>query len=106
MGMGGGTILIPLLRFVGVQQHIAQGVNLFSFLPIAILSLIRYSKRGMIEKRKAIVYALPALGFSVIGSMIALFLDGEKLRKVFGVFLIILAVIQFTKRKKSDKIES
>ena len=36
MGMGGGTLLIPLLTiFCGVEQGIAQGVNLLSFLPMS-----------------------------------------------------------------------
>ena len=34
MGMGGGTVTIPLLVLVGgVEQKIAQCANLFSFLP-------------------------------------------------------------------------
>ncbi|MBO5525461.1 MAG: sulfite exporter TauE/SafE family protein [Clostridia bacterium] len=106
MGMGGGTVLIPLLRLVGVEQHAAQGINLLSFLPLALVSLISYEKRGLLKKKRATFYAVPALLFSVIGSLIASFLDGVKLKRLFGAFLMILAVIQFTKRKKSDKIES
>ena len=34
-GMGGGTILIFLLTFLmGIEQHIAQGINLIFFIPI------------------------------------------------------------------------
>ena len=40
MGMGGGTALIPLLTvFCGVEQGVAQGVNLLSFLPMSVLAL-------------------------------------------------------------------
>ena len=36
MGMGGGTVLIPVLTlFFGVEQHIAQATNLIAFLPMA-----------------------------------------------------------------------
>lgn len=36
MGMGGGTVLIPILTMLcGVPQHMAQSVNLFSFLPMS-----------------------------------------------------------------------
>ena len=39
MGMGGGTVLIPLLTiFCGVEQGAAQGVNLLSFLPMSLLA--------------------------------------------------------------------
>lgn len=40
MGMGGGTVLIPILTiFCGVEQHLAQSANLITFLPMAIFSL-------------------------------------------------------------------
>ena len=36
MGMGGGTLLIPILTiFFALSQTLAQGINLFSFLPCA-----------------------------------------------------------------------
>ena len=41
MGMGGGTLLIPLLSlFYSVGQHTSQAVNLISFIPMAIVALI------------------------------------------------------------------
>ena len=37
MGMGGGTLLIPLLTiFLGISQKLAQAYNLISFLIMAI----------------------------------------------------------------------
>ena len=39
MGMGGGTILIPLLSiFYKIGQHTAQAINLISFIPMAIVA--------------------------------------------------------------------
>lgn len=106
MGMGGGTVLIPLLRLAGVTQYVAQGVNLLAFLPLSFVSLYRYERKGLLKSRLAFSYALPALVFSVVGSLVASFLDGVVLRKLFGFFLIVLSLIQFTKLKKSGKIES
>ena len=40
MGMGGGTVLIPVLTiFLGVSQHVAQATNVIAFLPMAALAL-------------------------------------------------------------------
>ena len=50
MGMGGGTVLIPLLGiFYNVSQHTAQAVNLISFVPMAVGALIVHLKNKMIE---------------------------------------------------------
>ena len=58
MGMGGGTILIPLLSiFYGVNQHIAQATNLISFIPMASVALIIHLKNKMVEF-KGILYII------------------------------------------------
>ena len=47
MGMGGGTLLIPLLTLAaGVEQHLAQAINLMSFVPMSIVALIIHKKNG------------------------------------------------------------
>ena len=50
MGMGGGTVLIPLLTMLtSLSQHKAQGVNLISFIPMAIVVLIIHVKNKLIN---------------------------------------------------------
>ncbi|MFQ7036484.1 MAG: TSUP family transporter, partial [Candidatus Borkfalkia sp.] len=52
MGMGGGTVLIPILTiFCGVEQHLAQSANLITFLPMAIFSLQVHAKHGLLDTR-------------------------------------------------------
>ena len=65
MGIGGGTILIPALAvLVGVDQHIAQSVNLLFFIPTAIIALTVHVK----NKRIDLKMALPIIFFGVIGA--------------------------------------
>lgn len=52
MGMGGGTLLIPLLTLaLGVGQQEAQGVNMLAFLPGAILACGSISGRAVFPSR-------------------------------------------------------
>ena len=47
MGMGGGTLLIPVLTLaLGLPQHAAQGVNVLAFLPAAVAALVIHAKAG------------------------------------------------------------
>ena len=49
MGMGGGTLLIPILTILlGVEQRISQGINLIVFVPMSIVALIIHCKRKFI----------------------------------------------------------
>ena len=107
MGMGGGTLLIPLLTLVlGVGQKEAQLCNLLSFLPMAVFALFKHEKSGLVRREGSLLLMIPALFGSLAGSLCSLFLEGALLKKGFGIFLMILSVIQFTNGKKSDKIES
>jgi hypothetical protein len=96
MGMGGGTALIPLLTiFCGVEQSAAQGVNLLSFLPMAAVALSIHARNGLLNKSGILPVVLPALLFSVLGSLLAAAIPSDALGKGFGVFLIVLSFFQF-----------
>lgn len=112
MGMGGGTLLIPLLTLVfGLPQGVAQGVNLLSFLPMSLLALSVHAGNGLLEKEGLWQLILPALLFSALGAVCAVFLPANLLRKGFGLFLLLLSAFPFSaalrgeenKRKKVDK---
>ena len=50
MGMGGGTVTIPLLVLVsGVEQKIAQCANLFSFLPMSVGALKTHAENKLLK---------------------------------------------------------
>ncbi len=101
MGMGGGTVLIPMLTiFLKCSQHLSQAVNLISFIPMAVVALIFHIKNKLIEKKGILFIIIPATLFAGIGSFISCKIDGELMSKIFGGFLLCLSAVQFF----SDKI--
>ena len=93
MGMGGGTVLIPLITiFCGVEQHAAQAVNLVSFIPMAVVALIFHIKNKLVEFKPALWLIIPALISSIGAGFWANVTESGILRKCFGGFLIALAV--------------
>lgn len=108
MGMGGGTVTIPLLVLVGgVGQKIAQCANLFSFLPMSVGALKTHAKNGLLKTNGLLWVILPALALSAIGSMVAVALPSSLLRRGFGLFLIGLSLVGFYKefQQKQGKKE-
>lgn len=104
--MGGGTALIPLLTiFCGVEQSAAQGINLLAFLPMAALALSIHAKNGLLGKEGIVPIVLPALVFSVLGSLLAAYLPSAALRKGFGVFLVFLSFFQFRAAFAAERSE-
>lgn len=100
MGMGGGTVLIPVLTiFFGVKQKVAQAVNLVAFAPMAIVSLIVHIKNKRVKKEGLLWVIIPACLVSLGGSFAAAKIDGKILGRFFGVFLLVLSVFQFFSRE-------
>lgn len=94
MGMGGGTVTIPLLVLLGgVSQKIAQCANLFAFLPMSLFALKKHADNGLLKTKGTLWIILPALLFSVLGATLATALPSAFLRKGFGVFLLALSVV-------------
>lgn len=104
MGMGGGTVLIPLLGiFYGVKQHTAQAVNLISFIPMAVVALIIHLKNKMVDFNNVIWIIIPGVFSCVAGAFIAKSISGDVLTRCFGGFLILLSIFQFvTEIRKND----
>lgn len=96
MGMGGGTVTIPLLVLVGgVGQKIAQSANLFSFLPMSIGALKMHADNGLLQTKGVGWVILPALLFSALGTTLAVALPAAFLKCAFGAFLIGLSFVGF-----------
>ena len=104
MGMGGGTVLIPLLGiFYNVNQHTAQAVNLISFIPMAIVALIIHLKNNMIDFSRVAWVIIPGVLSCILGCYIAKSVTGDILARCFGGFLILLSIFQFVSQIKKKE---
>ncbi len=95
MGIGGGAILIPaLILFSGSRQHVAQSINLISFIPVAIIALFIHYRKKNLNTGYSISLILAGLTGAIIGSGLAVKLPAEVLSRLFGVFLFIMGGIE------------
>lgn len=99
VGVGGGIILVPaLVYFLNYNQHQAQGTSLGVLMfPVVILAFLTYYRdcREMgspIEFRVIAIIALAFVAGGLIGSKIAVRIDQNLLRKLFGILLLYTAV--------------
>lgn len=108
IGMGGGTILIFLLTtFIGLEQHIAQATNLIYFIPTAISAIIVNFKNKNIDTKLAIFVSIGGALGAIIGANISVNIGVQKLRRLFGIFLVIIVIHEiytlFKEHKMSKK---
>lgn len=95
MGMGGGTLLIPILTiFLNFKQKNAQAINLLVFIPMSLIALFIHIKNKLVDFRVGIPIVLSGIVFSVLGSYLASELNNKVLQKIFAVFLLIVGLNQ------------
>ena len=107
MGMGGGTLLIPILTFFfDISQKNAQAINIICFVPMAIIALIIHCKNGLVKFKGLLPLVISACIASVGGIFLLKLIKSDLQSKLFGGFLVILSVTRFItlfKQIKSSK---
>lgn len=87
----------------------AQATNLVFFVPTSITAIIVSVKEKLIEWKIGITLALAGVVGAIIGAKISVKMDVEILRKMFGLFLAVIAINEiysltkeYRKNKKTD----
>jgi len=110
MGMGGGTLLIPILTiFLSFAQLQAQGINLIAFIPMSIIALVIHAKNHLVKFKECWLLALVGAIISFASALVATNLNNTVLKKIFAIFLIILGIwqtIELIKAYKKQKQSS
>ena len=111
LGMGGGSILILILvTFMSVSQHIAQATNLIFFIPTAVIAIIIHIKNNNVEKQVAKKLFFMTIFGSALGAYLTSLVEAENLKRYFGFFLlavgiyeIITTIKEHLKEKEEEK---
>ena len=100
LGIGGGGILIIFLTLIfNTDQLISQGINLLFFIPIAVISIVIYAKQGLIKFKNIIPIVVFGLLGVAVGMPIATLMGDSMLRKIFGIVLAALGIVELFKKK-------
>ena len=93
LGIGGGVIFVPALVVIfGFDQHIAQGTSLAVIFPTAIVATLAHTRMKNVEWKLSIPIGLAGIVGAIVGAQLALRLPADLLRRMFGIFLILLAI--------------
>ena len=94
LGIGGGTIIIPVLVYVfGLTQHQAQGTTLALMIPpIGLLAALKYYYEGNVNIQIAIFICLGFFIGGLLGAYLVTSVPEQILKKIFGLFLVGVAL--------------
>ncbi|MBL7081404.1 MAG: sulfite exporter TauE/SafE family protein [Candidatus Omnitrophica bacterium] len=94
LGIGGGVIMIPAFVYIfGLTQHQAQGTTLaLMVLPIGLLAALKYYYDGNVNIPIAVFVCLGFFIGGLLGAYLVSPVPEPVLKKIFGLFLIGVAL--------------
>ncbi len=106
MGLGGGIVLIPALTLLmGVEQHAAQGMTLFAYLPMGTFALVSHVRKKAVRLKPSMFIAAFGLAGAAGGYLLAAAFDTQTLKTVFGAFLIAAAVLRAWRQEVKPRLD-
>ncbi len=103
-GVGGGTLLLVYMTaFAGLDQHLAQGINLLYFLPAGLMALPAHVKNGYIEKPVLLPAITAGLVCAALAAWAATAMEVDLLRRFFGAFLIAVGAMELFGKEKASR---
>jgi uncharacterized protein len=92
-GIGGGAIIVPaLVALLNFDQKRAVGTSLAALLIPNIPVVIPYYNSGNLSIPTAALVAVGLVGGAFVGAKIALGLSAKTIKRLYGVFLIVLGL--------------
>ncbi|MHA1298444.1 MAG: sulfite exporter TauE/SafE family protein [Candidatus Helarchaeota archaeon] len=96
LGIGGGTISVPtFILMFGLSTHVAIATSLFLMIFTSFSGLITYFFEGNLPDFAILFGFLLVIGVLIganIGSRLAYKLKGKKIRKIYGIIMVCVAI--------------
>jgi uncharacterized membrane protein YfcA len=98
-GVAGGVLIVPaLVIMVAMPQQTAVGTSLAALLPpVGLFGALEYYKHGNVNFLYAMLLAAGLLVGAYFGSIFAVKISEETLRRSFAIFLALIAAKLFIK---------
>src|SRR5690606_28116521 len=103
-GVGGGVVIVPAaVIFLGLDQHVAQGTSLVAIILTAIAGSVVNFRNRRVRISDAAWIGAGGIAGSVVGTRLALGIDGRVLAVAFGVLVLFIAGRTLLKTLRSPK---
>jgi uncharacterized protein len=96
----GSLISLPILMFIGLPPHVANGTNRIGILFQNIVSTLNFKKQKVLDVKMGWKVAIPSILGAIAGAFIVLELNERAVEIAVGVVLFLMLVPLFLKPRK------
>ena len=90
-GVGGGLLFVPALVALGLGQVEAAATSLLAIVPTAAVGALTQQRYGNLRVGPALTIGIVSIVGVELGVQVAIRLDEDLLRRLFGVLLLAIA---------------
>jgi uncharacterized protein len=91
-GIGGGVVIVPAsVLLLGLDQHVAQGTSLAAIVFAAISGSVVNVRNRRVDLKDSMIIGLGGVGGSLLGTRLALEVEGATLSIVFGILVLFVS---------------
>ena len=104
LGIGGGSLLIMYLQLaLAVPQETARSINLMFFVPSALIACLFRWRQGSLHLKKVLPGILAGCSSAFACSYLAMTVDGDALRRPFGILLLLTGIRELCYRPRKER---
>ena len=102
VGGGGSILAVPLMVYVvGVPDpHVAIGTSAIAVAANAAVNLSNHARGGTVVWSCALMFAAAGIIGAFVGSIFGKMVDGQKLLALFGVLMLVIAMLMLKTRAR------
>ena len=101
---GGGSLLtLPMLIFLGLPPHIANGTNRVAIIIQNIFAVKGFQSKGIKTYPFSIYIAIPATIGAIIGAIVGVKIEGQLFNKILGIVMLVIVAYMVLKPNKISK---
>ncbi len=95
VGKGGGNFYVLAMVLAGIPMHNAATTSQLIMMVTALTSMLIFHKHKKVDWKLALVIDPPTNIMALVGGYFAGYLDGDTLKIIFAVVLVIVSVFMF-----------
>ncbi len=92
-GVGGGSIIVPLLIWLGYGERSATGTSLAAICVIALFAAVNHALYGNVHLDKAVLIGVPAVGGVLLGTWLQQKVPTKAISLMFALLLIVVGTM-------------
>ncbi len=96
----GSLITLPLLIFLGLPANVANGTNRVGVLFQNMVAVGSFHQKKVLDVRRGLILAAPAILGSLLGAQIAVNLNEEMMRRTIGALMVVMLVVILVRPKR------